>query len=175
MLQLVNGLPAHARRLGPPSDRGFALSTTSTSPSAPARRKPLRGAQGTKRKPRKGEVNETADDRTGVRHGSGHPAVLFAQPADPLWARSTPPWAPPARTWPRRRPPLGWPRRDLHVQVGEVAVEPALALGSWGPSSKQGNRHGDGDGRPGVSKRSSPGRHRAPGRRHRRSRPSTTT
>lgn len=27
---------------------------------------------------------------------------------------------------------FGWPRSDLHVRVGNVAVEPALALGSWG-------------------------------------------
>ena len=27
---------------------------------------------------------------------------------------------------------FGWPRRDLHVFVGKVAIEPALALGSWG-------------------------------------------
>jgi hypothetical protein len=26
---------------------------------------------------------------------------------------------------------FGWPRRDLKVQVGGVAIEPALALGSW--------------------------------------------
>jgi hypothetical protein len=25
----------------------------------------------------------------------------------------------------------GWPRTDLHVRIGEVAVEPALALGAW--------------------------------------------
>src|SRR5262249_4046480 len=27
---------------------------------------------------------------------------------------------------------FGWPRSDLRVRVGDVAVEPALALGSWG-------------------------------------------
>src|SRR5262245_55739860 len=25
----------------------------------------------------------------------------------------------------------GWPRADLHVTIGDVWVEPALALGSW--------------------------------------------
>src|SRR5438132_9357940 len=25
----------------------------------------------------------------------------------------------------------GWPRRDLHVKMGSVSVQPALALGSW--------------------------------------------
>jgi len=32
----------------------------------------------------------------------------------------------------------GWPRRDLHVQVGDVAVQPALALGSWAAFVKTG-------------------------------------
>src|SRR5215510_5136586 len=26
---------------------------------------------------------------------------------------------------------FGWPRSDLHVTIGSVAVEPAVALGSW--------------------------------------------
>jgi hypothetical protein len=33
---------------------------------------------------------------------------------------------------------FGWPRRDLHVQVGDVPVQPALALGSWGAFLKMG-------------------------------------
>ena len=33
---------------------------------------------------------------------------------------------------------FGWPRRDLHVRVGEVVVDPALALGSWGAFVKTG-------------------------------------
>ena len=33
---------------------------------------------------------------------------------------------------------FGWPRRDLHVQVGDVPVQPALALGSWGAFIKEG-------------------------------------
>src|SRR5258706_2911761 len=33
---------------------------------------------------------------------------------------------------------FGWPRRDLHLRVGEVAVAPALALGSWGAFVKAG-------------------------------------
>ena len=36
---------------------------------------------------------------------------------------------------------FGWPRRDLHVQVGEVPVQAALGLGSWGAFVKTG--HGD--------------------------------
>jgi hypothetical protein len=33
---------------------------------------------------------------------------------------------------------FGWPRRDLRVQVGDVPVQPALALGSWGAFLKMG-------------------------------------
>jgi len=33
---------------------------------------------------------------------------------------------------------FGWPRRDLHVNVGDVPVQPALALGSWGAFVKEG-------------------------------------
>jgi hypothetical protein len=35
----------------------------------------------------------------------------------------------------------GWPRTDLHVTIGEVSIEPALALGSWAAFKKS----GDGD------------------------------
>ena len=35
---------------------------------------------------------------------------------------------------------FGWPRRDLHVQVGDVPVQPALALGSWGAFLPAGNQ-----------------------------------
>ena len=37
---------------------------------------------------------------------------------------------------------FGWPRRDLHVKIGDVPVEPALGLGSWGAFVKTG--HGGG-------------------------------
>ncbi len=37
---------------------------------------------------------------------------------------------------------FGWPRRDLAVQVGGVAVEPALALGSWAAFLREGAGHG---------------------------------
>jgi len=33
---------------------------------------------------------------------------------------------------------FGWPRRDLRVRVGDVQVQPALALGSWGAFLKVG-------------------------------------
>ncbi|HEY0555855.1 MAG TPA: DUF1259 domain-containing protein [Thermoanaerobaculia bacterium] len=35
---------------------------------------------------------------------------------------------------------FGWPRRDLHVQIGDVVVQPALALGSWGAFLKEGSQ-----------------------------------
>src|SRR3954468_14372362 len=35
---------------------------------------------------------------------------------------------------------FGWPRRDLHVQIGNVPVQAALALGSWGAFLKEGNQ-----------------------------------
>lgn len=34
---------------------------------------------------------------------------------------------------------FGWPRSDLRVTLGEVPVEPALALGSWGAFKKTGS------------------------------------
>ena len=33
-----------------------------------------------------------------------------------------------------------WPRRDLHVSIGEIPVEPALALGSWAAFHSAGAR-----------------------------------
>jgi len=37
---------------------------------------------------------------------------------------------------------FGWPRRDLHVKIGDVPVEPALGLGSWGAFVKTGQGGG---------------------------------
>ncbi len=42
----------------------------------------------------------------------------------------------------------GWPRTDLHVRIGDVTLEPALALGSWGaflPEGSGGNAMAMGD------------------------------
>jgi len=55
-----------------------------------------------------------------------------AQPADPLWTRVYAALGATGKDLPGGVHRFGWPRRDLHVRVGEVAVEPALALGSWG-------------------------------------------
>src|SRR5882724_3822519 len=66
------------------------------------------------------------------------PLSSSAQPADPLWAKVDAALGATGKDLPGGVHRFGWPRRDLHVQVGEVAVEPALALGWWGASSKQG-------------------------------------
>jgi hypothetical protein len=55
-----------------------------------------------------------------------------AQPADLLWAKVDAVFGAAGKDLPGGVHRFGWPRRDLHVRVGKVAVEPALALGSWG-------------------------------------------
>jgi hypothetical protein len=61
-----------------------------------------------------------------------------AQPADPLWTKVDAVFGAAGKDLPGGVHRFGWPRRDLHVRVGEVAVEPALALGSWGAFVKAG-------------------------------------
>src|SRR5437588_6278461 len=61
-----------------------------------------------------------------------------AQPADPLWAKVDAVFGAAGKDMPGGVHRFGWPRRDLHVRVGKVAVEPALALGSWGAFVKAG-------------------------------------
>jgi hypothetical protein len=61
-----------------------------------------------------------------------------AQPADPLWTRVDAALGATGKDLPGGVHRFGWPRRDLHVRMGEVAVEPALALGSWGAFVKTG-------------------------------------
>jgi hypothetical protein len=62
-----------------------------------------------------------------------------AQPADPLWSRVDAALGATGKDLPGGVHRFGWPRRDLHVRMGEVAVEPALALGSWGAFVKTGD------------------------------------
>jgi len=71
------------------------------------------------------------------------PATLpsAAQPADPLWTKVDAVFGASGKDLPGGVHRFGWPRRDLRVKVGEVAVQPALALGSWGAFVKTG---GDG-------------------------------
>src|SRR5580700_4626310 len=61
-----------------------------------------------------------------------------AQPADALWAKVDAVFGTAGKDLPGGVHRFGWPRRDLHVRVGQVAVEPALALGSWGAFVKTG-------------------------------------
>src|SRR5579862_2492764 len=61
---------------------------------------------------------------------AGLPAA--AQPVDPVWLKVDAVFGAAGKDLPGGVHRFGWPRRDLHVQVGAVAVEPALALGSWG-------------------------------------------
>jgi hypothetical protein len=65
------------------------------------------------------------------------PAFAAAPPspadaADAPWARVDAALGAAGKDLPGGVHRFGWPRRDLHVRMGEVAVEPALALGSWG-------------------------------------------
>jgi len=62
-----------------------------------------------------------------------------AQPPDPLWTQVDAVFGTAGKDLPGGVHRFGWPRRDLHVRVGEVEVEPALALGSWGAFVKAGD------------------------------------
>jgi len=64
-----------------------------------------------------------------------------AQPPDSLWTQVDAVFGAAGKDLPGGVHRFGWPRRDLQVKVGEVTVEPALALGSWGAFVKTG---GDG-------------------------------
>ena len=66
------------------------------------------------------------------------PLSSAAQPADPLWSKVDAVLGAAGKDLPGGVHRFGWPRRDLHVRMGEVAVEPALALGSWGAFVKTG-------------------------------------
>ena len=57
---------------------------------------------------------------------------------DPLWKSVDGVFGVAGKDLPGGTHRFGWPRRDLHVQVGDVPVQPALALGSWGAFVKAG-------------------------------------
>jgi hypothetical protein len=61
-----------------------------------------------------------------------------AHPADPPWTKVDAVFGTTGKDLPGGTHRFGWPRRDLHVRVGKVAVQPALALGSWGAFLKTG-------------------------------------
>lgn len=66
-----------------------------------------------------------------------------AQPADPLWAKVDAVFGAPGKDLPGGVHRFGWPRRDLHVKIGNVPVQAALGLGSWGAFVKTGQGGGD--------------------------------
>jgi hypothetical protein len=59
--------------------------------------------------------------------------------ADPVWKSVDGVFGTAGKDLPGGTHRFGWPRRDLHVQVGDVPVQPALALGSWGAFLKEGD------------------------------------
>lgn len=61
-----------------------------------------------------------------------------AQTPDPLWTKVDAVFGATGKDLPGGVHRFGWPRRDLHVRVGDVEVAPALALGSWGAFIKTG-------------------------------------
>jgi hypothetical protein len=63
-----------------------------------------------------------------------------AQSADPLWTQVDAVFGTTGKDLPGGVHRFGWPRRDLQVRMGDVTVEPALALGSWGAFVKTGEQ-----------------------------------
>lgn len=64
--------------------------------------------------------------------------ILRAQAQDPSWKGVDEIFGQPGKDLPGEVHRLGWPRSDLAVRVGEVAVDPALALGSWAAFKRTG-------------------------------------
>ena len=65
-------------------------------------------------------------------------SVAAQETPDPLWKSVDGVFGVAGKDLPGGTHRFGWPRRDLHVQVGDVPVQPALALGSWGAFLKEG-------------------------------------
>src|SRR3954466_3164671 len=59
--------------------------------------------------------------------------------ADPVWKSVDGVFGVAGKDLPGGTHRFGWPRRGLHVQVGDVPVQPALALGSWGAFLQEGD------------------------------------
>jgi Domain of Unknown Function (DUF1259) len=67
------------------------------------------------------------------------PAMLAAGPVDSsTWEAVDKILGRPGKAFPGDIHKYGWPRADLHVTAGGVAIEPTLALGSWGGFMKTG-------------------------------------
>jgi hypothetical protein len=70
---------------------------------------------------------------------SGWPAMVAAGPLDSAtWEAVDKILGRPGKVFPGDIHKYGWPRADLHVTAGGVAIEPTLALGSWGGFMKTG-------------------------------------
>ncbi|HEY0514864.1 MAG TPA: DUF1259 domain-containing protein [Thermoanaerobaculia bacterium] len=70
---------------------------------------------------------------------AGAPLAAAAQEvADPVWKKVDAVFGAAGKDLPGGVHRFGWPRRDLAVKIGEVPVEPVLALGSWGAFLKTG-------------------------------------
>ena len=65
-------------------------------------------------------------------------AVLAASPPETGWEAVDEVFGSPGKDLPGGVRRYGWPRTDLHVVVGEVPVEPGLALGAWAGFKKTG-------------------------------------
>jgi len=66
------------------------------------------------------------------------PAVAAAQAPDGGWDAVDKVFGSPGKDQPGDVRRYGWPRTDLHVLLGGVPVEPALALGGWAAFRKTG-------------------------------------
>jgi len=64
-------------------------------------------------------------------------AATAAEPYSPgAWSAVDQVFGQPGKDLPGEVHRFGWPRTDLHVRLGGVAVEPTLALGSWAAFKK---------------------------------------
>jgi hypothetical protein len=69
-------------------------------------------------------------------------AALVASPPETGWEAVDEVFGNPGKDLPGGVRRYGWPRTDLHVVVGEVSVEPGLALGAWAGFKKTGTGEG---------------------------------
>lgn len=65
-------------------------------------------------------------------------AIASASPPESGWESVDKIFGGPGKDLPGDVRRYGWPRSDLHVTIGEVAVEPALALGAWAAFQRTG-------------------------------------
>jgi hypothetical protein len=65
-------------------------------------------------------------------------SIQAQETPDPVWKSVDGVFGTAGKDLPGGTHRFGWPRRDLHVKVGDVPVQPALALGSWGAFIKEG-------------------------------------